>query len=86
MPTATGDFDFQNMVYAALACPEDPAITLADFGCKGDDAKQRRETVQALAKQGLPPRMMFDEIIEIYGLDALTDEAKEIRRTNRASQ
>ena len=74
------------MVFAALACPEDVTITLADFGCKGDEAKQRRETVQALSKQGLPPRAMFDEVIEIYGLDALTDEAKEIRRNNRAGQ
>lgn len=78
-------FNFQNMVFAALRCPEDGTITLADFGCTGSEASTRRTFVKALFDQGLPPRHMFDEIIDAFGLDALTDEAKEIRKTNRAT-
>jgi len=80
------NFNFQNMIFAALSCPEDQTITLADFGCAGDEASERRQFVKNLNAQGLPPRALFDQIIETYGEDALTDEAMEIRKNNRAAQ
>jgi hypothetical protein len=76
-------FSFQNMVFAALRCPSDPTVTLADIGCKGKDAEVRRSFVGELASQNLPPRMMFDKIIEKFGEKALSDEALEIRKNNR---
>lgn len=82
--TEDENFNFQNMIYAALVCPGDPTLTLADFGCKGDEATDQRAYIKAIYEQGLPPRALFDEIIDKYGIDALTDEAKEIRRNNRA--
>jgi hypothetical protein len=80
---ANSNFNFQNMVSAALKCPSDPTVTLADVSCKGDDTKKRREFVTELFGQNLPPRMMFDKIIEKFGEGALTDEALEIRKNNR---
>lgn len=76
-------FSFQNMVFAALRCPSDGTVTLADIGCKGKDADERRKFVSSLSSQNLPPRMMFDKIIEKFGEKALTDEALEIRTNNR---
>lgn len=81
--STNSSFNFQNMVSAALKCPSDPTVTLADVSCKGDDTKKRREFVTELFGQNLPPRMMFDKIIEKFGEGALTDEALEIRRNNR---
>lgn len=80
---ASGNFNFQNMVYAALRCPSDATVTLADVSCKGKDADARRKFVDGLASQNLPPRMMFDKIIEKFGEKALSDEALEIRKNNR---
>ncbi len=76
-------FNFSNMVFAALRCPSDATATLADIGCKGKDAEARRAFVGELAAQNLPPRMMFDKIIEKFGEKALSDEALEIRKNNR---
>ncbi len=78
-----GNFNFQNMVFAALRCPSDATITLADVACKGKDAEARRKFVDSIADQNLPPRMMFDKIIEKFGEKALSDEALEIRKNNR---
>ncbi|MCB1197011.1 MAG: hypothetical protein KDK51_01455 [Deltaproteobacteria bacterium] len=85
-PSAETDegFNFQNMIFAALACPDDATITLADFGCEGEEATKRREYVENIYKQGLPPRALFDEIIQTFGMEALTDEAREIRQNNRS--
>ncbi|MCC7459687.1 MAG: hypothetical protein IT286_00150, partial [Proteobacteria bacterium] len=76
-------FNFQNMVFAALRCPSDGTISLADVACRGKDVEERRKFVDALAEQNLPPRMMFDKIIEKFGEKALSDEALEIRKNNR---
>lgn len=78
-----GNFNFQNMVYAALRCPSDATITLSDAACKGKDADTRRKFVDSLSDQNLPPRMMFDKVIEKFGEKALSDEALEIRKNNR---
>lgn len=88
MPQAGSDdnFNFQNMIFAALICPSDATITLADFACEGAEASSRRDYVKKIYEQGLAPRALFDEIIETYGEEALTDEAREIRRTNRAGK
>jgi hypothetical protein len=75
-------FNFQNMVFAALRCPSDGTITLADVGCKDKEADERRKFVNAM-DANLPPRMMFDKIIEKFGEKALSDEALEIRKNNR---
>lgn len=83
-PQTKGEgFNFSNMVFAALRCPSDATATLADIGCKGKDAETRRAFVGELAAQNLPPRMMFDKIIEKFGEKALSDEALEIRKNNR---
>jgi len=79
----SGGFNFQNMVFAALRCPSDGTVSLADISCKGKDAEERRKFVSGLSDQNLPPRMMFDKIIEKFGEKALTDEALEIRANNR---
>ncbi|MEZ4846972.1 MAG: hypothetical protein R2877_08640 [Bdellovibrionota bacterium] len=76
-------FNFQNMVFAALRCPSDGTISLADVACRGKDADERRKFVDGLSSQNLPPRMMFDKIIERFGEKALSDEALEIRKNNR---
>lgn len=79
-----GDFNFQNMAFSALKCVKDPTTSLADQNCKDAESNKRREFVAALAAQNLPPRMLFDKIIEKYSEKALTDEALEIRKNNRA--
>ena len=82
-PQGNPNFNFQNMVFAALRCPSDATVTLADASCKGKEADTRRKFVDGLAGQNLPPRMMFDKIIEKFGEKALSDEALEIRKNNR---
>ncbi len=82
-PASTAGFNFQNMAFAALKCPSDATVSLADMGCKGADAKKIRDYVGELTAQNLPPRMLFDKIIEKFGEGALTDEALEIRKNNR---
>lgn len=82
-PQMGGNMNFQNMIFAALRCPSDATITLADVACRGKDADTRRKFVDGIAAQNLPPRMMFDKIIEKFGEKALSDEALEIRKNNR---
>ncbi len=84
-PSATQNegFNLQNMIFAALRCPTDGTVSLADISCKGKDAEERRKFVSGLSGQNLPPRMLFDKIIEKFGEKALTDEALEIRTNNR---
>ncbi|MCB0326050.1 MAG: hypothetical protein KDD52_00375 [Bdellovibrionales bacterium] len=81
----TGDngFSFENMVFAALKCPSDPVLTLSDLSCTGSEAEKRKQVVQELSSQNLPPRLLFDRVIDEFGEGALTDQALEIRRANR---
>ena len=84
-PAANSDsFNVENMAFAALKCPSDGTVSLGDQNCKGAEAKKRQDFVMELATQNLPPRLLFDKIIEKYGEAALTDEAREIRKNNRS--
>jgi|GEM_PF-2914393 len=82
--SANQNFDFQNMIQAAMICPGDDTLTLADSPCQNEEAVERKSYIEKIYAQGLGPRALFDEIISTYGLEALTEEAREIRRTNRA--
>lgn len=79
-----GEFNVQNMAFSALKCVKDATTSLADQNCKDAESNKRREFVTQLASQNLPPRMLFDKIIEKFGEAALTDEAREIRKNNRS--
>ena len=77
------DFNPAEMVYAALRCPNDPTLTLAEPGCQSTEATSRRNFVDESFSKGLPIRQVFDSIVGEFGENALTDEAIEIRKANR---
>ncbi len=83
-PMEGGDSKPFNMMYAALVCPDDPTTTLSDPGCNSSAADERRKTVDAELEKGTPIRKVFDEIIHRYGENALTAEAKNIRRMRKS--
>lgn len=82
-PSQPMDFHPTSMMFAALSCPEDPTLTLADPGCESKNADERRQTVENAFSEDLGISQVFDRIVAKYGDSALTPKALEIRRSRQ---
>jgi len=85
MTTDNENFDPSAMILAALACPTNPSFTLADAGCEGSTANERRQVVQSEYAKNPSIRGVFDSLVKKYGEGALTAQALEIRRQRRTN-
>lgn len=54
--------------------------------CNSPAAEAVKSQINEWANQGLGPRQVFDKIIETYGVDSLTAQARQIREARIQSQ
>ena len=78
--SADGNFHPATMVYVAMTCPDDPTMTLDNPACDGKAADTRRELVKKSIDNEESIRTIFDQVVEKYGENALTQQAIQIRR------
>jgi hypothetical protein len=79
------DMESSSVMFAAFSCPENSSLALSDSSCLGSKADERRETIKKVFEQNLPISQVFDQVVAKFGEDALTPEAREIRK-NRPTQ
>lgn len=72
------------MVIGALSCPADASLTLAEPGCTGKDANNRRKMVEEALAQNLSISKIFDLMVQKFGEDALLESALRIWKNRQA--
>ncbi|MFH1263676.1 MAG: hypothetical protein V1495_09585 [Pseudomonadota bacterium] len=80
------DFHPSVMVIGSLTCPNDASVTLSDPGCTGKDADQRRKLVEDAMAKNESISKVYDLVVEKFGEKALTEQAAQIRRSNKAKK
>ena len=74
-------FNPNEMVFAALRCPNDDTLTLGEPGCSGKGVEDRKKLVEESFAKGQGLSQVFDAIVKKFGEKALTDQAIEIRKS-----
>jgi hypothetical protein len=80
------DFHPSSMVIGSLTCPSDASLALSDPGCTGKDADQRKKLVEDAMAKNESISKVFDLVVEKYGEKALSEQAAQIRRSNKAKK
>ena len=78
-----GNFDPALMVMTAMVCPDDSTATLDAQTCTGKEADTRRDFVREVQKKETSIRLVFDSIVKKFGDEALTEQARAIRKSRR---
>jgi hypothetical protein len=77
------NFDPALMVMAAMKCPSDATLTLDAQACSGGEADSRRDFIRGVQGREQSIRGVFDAIVKKFGMDALTEQAQQIRRMRK---